>query len=805
MRPLTGDLSVSPQSFTLHDATVGSNSALLTALTTKRRSEFVTTKVVTSMSSGSSTFTVENAAIYTFPRVLWVGREAINCASRSGNVITVATFGRGYYASSAEAHVVDSEQNLKPVVYDGVFRLTGRGCVLWYVDDSGNMYPEWRGEIHATSLDQLGVMVTIDAKHVSDVVWQRKLGVSNAATRLRGFDADGGFEIGVTTENTPPLGVYYSTGLGVQDDLLTLMNEICNSVHDNLVFNGVNNVWLTPGIDNNGLQITVVSYSGNNNLKLFARVGSQFQISNSQDTADPRIAIVRFDPAPEVIVRMPPQPTAVPVTSTIGIPSGIGASTATFRGSVYRVTTQPFFQGEYDDDWYVELWPSDSPVTISTNDTSIGGGPSITGNIQFTPRSPTATRSDRLWCDRAVLMQLRSRVIAGHWIYGIQTVINTKTLWQSFSDPRDWSWPARVIEPLVDATASRFASRVWTFDGSLTVGEFIAENAAAYGIGVGLSQSRLCLRSWDTPTVGQSPLITITSADLVDRPTWGTFGEGIANSASVETETQSIVVNALNSIEDYNEGKQIKVRLSGAQIDRSTSDQPRDIAHHVLSRAIGFFSDELQVVHLPLSWQWITQDLDIGEPVDFAEWLAPNGTGGRGNTSARGIVIERYVDTSTGRIEIGVLVFPPSRGYAPAAKVASVSGAIITLAAPGYVDGVTDYAGSNLSDYTGTPSDGGTSMFKVGDKVALLQYDTTSPAFEAHTINAVNAATREITLASSVGGSMVTAIGSGLVHLLYNTYTTSGLQATQKQYAWIGDRSTGVIDGTADKLHTFAP
>ena len=801
IRPLSGQLQVTSQTFTLHDASHGSNTALLTALTTKRRDQFVTTRLVSSITASATSFTLENAALYTYPRVLWIGREAVNCQSRSGNVVTVASGGRGYYASAAEPHTVDAEQNLKPTVYDGIYRLTGRGCVLWYVDDAGSITPLWRGVIDKADTDRDGVRMRITAKHVSDVIWRLKLGVTNSACRLRGFN---GRAISVTTqtENTPNFGGL-SNLVDAYEDLLTALNEACEQSRSGLVSQGVTNVFVLPAIDNNGVQVTAVSYSGNNSLKLIVTIGDTQSVAVTTDAADPRHAICRFETSPQAIVLTDPRAQSIPVNTVSGIPSGL-ASTTTWYRDLYYTRTEPFFRGTYDDDWYMEIWPTESPLPTSDDDSTIGGGPSITAQLSFQPRKPDSAQRSR-WCDKALQMRLMGRVGCNHWIYGMRAVIEEKTLWYSDGDARSWAWPAEVIDVLADATASRLAPRTWVFDGELTLGEFVAENAAAYGIGVGLYQSALCLRSWDTPTLGQTAAITITSDDLIGKPRWSTFDEGVANSASVETDSLNITVNAQNSMEDFGEGKQIKVRLTGAEIDRSTSDQPKEIANQLLSRAIGFFSDELQVVYLTLGWQWITQSLDVGAAVDFSEWLAPDGLGGRGNVNARGIIIYREIVTEqSAHIVIGVLVFPQQRGYAPAARVTSVSGAVITLTAPGYVGGTSDFAGSDLPGYTGTANDGGTSKFAVGDKVILLEYGNASPAYEAHTINAVDPNTRQITLASSPGASMITAISGGLVHVMYNSYTTSGLQASQKQYAFVGDR-TGYIDGTTDRNHVFSP
>ena len=809
IRPLSGQLQVSAQTFVIHDATVGSNSALLTALTTKKRSHFTTTRLASSISASDTSFTLENAALYSYPRVLWIGREAVHCQSRSGNVVTVASGGRGYYGSAAEPHIVDAEQNLKPTVYDGIYRLTGRGCVLWYVDDAGVLYPLWRGVIDKAATDTDGVKMRVTAKHISDVIWRLKLGVTNSACRLRGFNAAAGngqgISVTVVTDNTSPFGEVSTVNGGIYEDLLTALQEACDTVRERLIANwGINNVFVLPAIDNGGLQITAVSYSGNTTLKLIVSIGGNQVVSTSTETADPLYAICRFESAPEVVLLTDPREQSIPVNTVAGLPTGLAGVTTWYR-DLYYTRVEPFLRGVYDDDWYVEIWPTATPLPVSDDDSTIGGGPSITAQISFQPRKPDAQARSR-WCDRALQMRLMGRVATSHWIYGIKAVTEEKTLWYNSNDFRNWAWPNEIIDPLVDATASRLSPRVWVFDGESTLGEFVAENAAAYGVGVGLYQSALCLRSWDAPTLSELATIQITSSDLIGRPKWSTLDEGVANSASVKTDNQTIRVNALNSMEDFTEGKEIKVRFSGAEIDRSTSDQPQEVASQLLSKAIGHFSDELQVVYLPLSWDWITRGLDVGTSVDFTEWLAPNGTGDRGNVNARGIIIyHEIVDPERqAGITIGVLVFPAQRGYAPAARVTSVSTATLTITGPGYVGGTSDFAGSDLPGYTGTPNDGGTSKFAVGDKVILLEYGNASPAYEAHTITAVDPATRHITLASSPGASMVTAISGGLVHILYNSYTTAGLQESQKQYAFVGDRS-GYIDGTTDKNHVFSP
>jgi hypothetical protein len=102
--------------------------------------------------------------------------------------------------------------------------------------------------------------------------------------------------------------------------------------------------------------------------------------------------------------------------------------------------------------------------------------------------------------------------------------------------------------------------------------------------------------------------------------------------------------------------------------------------------------------------------------------------------------------------------------------------------------------------------DGGICRYVVGDRVQLYERDTATPRTQDLVIDAIDTGAGTITFTDPVSAEMETAITSGApVDLRYSRYSTSGLQDGQKDYCWIGDALTRVIDGTADPVFVFAP
>lgn len=190
--------------------------------------------------------------------------------------------------------------------------------------------------------------------------------------------------------------------------------------------------------------------------------------------------------------------------------------------------------------------------------------------------------------------------------------------------------------------------------------------------------------------------------------------------------------------------------------------------------------------------------VEIGDVGTVSEWCVPDGQGGRGLDARAATVLSRSVDLDEGTVTLRARLSPSTiAGYAPAALVASISGAVLTIdtatvAACGFAD-------DQLDD--GSPrTDGGASTFSVGHAVVLVELDASSPttAFQAN-VSAVSGTT--ITLDAAPGSTWETLATGGLVMLAFDAY--SDATTDQHRWAYVASRSTfQQPDGTQGRRWT---
>jgi hypothetical protein len=186
--------------------------------------------------------------------------------------------------------------------------------------------------------------------------------------------------------------------------------------------------------------------------------------------------------------------------------------------------------------------------------------------------------------------------------------------------------------------------------------------------------------------------------------------------------------------------------------------------------------------------------------IEITQAVLPDMLGGRGMSSVRGQVIGITEGLRSGSLEIEALVFAVEYGYAPCVRVASISGAVLSIST-NYAGSAGDYSGSTLADYDGTASDGGVSRFQAGDVVQLVQRDTSSHVVEAATIASVNPSGPTITLTAAPTAAWST---YAIVDLRYSPYATA--TSTQRAgYAYVcSTAAPQVIDGTTDRGRKWA-
>jgi hypothetical protein len=304
---------------------------------------------------------------------------------------------------------------------------------------------------------------------------------------------------------------------------------------------------------------------------------------------------------------------------------------------------------------------------------------------------------------------------------------------------------------------------------------------------------RLALHAWGWPDATVIPAVSIDREDFLGDPTWQSWVEGLANRLQVKSEALNLDASQSQSRARYGPGRQIAIELAGLDTQVSPIEDPNDFARTILGR-LELWSEPLGVVRLTVAASYRTS-LELGKEFVVSEWMLPDGAGDRGLTDARAFVVARELDLDAAALTVEAIAFKRlAYPYAPCLRVSSlVSGTEIEYATA-YVNGTSTYSGGN---------DGST--FAVGDKVQFIVRDSTTLTTDDRTIDTIDTGTRRITFTSALSGTMQSAItGGSMVDLRFSAYATP-VQAAQKSWMFVGDDTTEVIDGTADRARPIAP
>jgi hypothetical protein len=243
----------------------------------------------------------------------------------------------------------------------------------------------------------------------------------------------------------------------------------------------------------------------------------------------------------------------------------------------------------------------------------------------------------------------------------------------------------------------------------------------------------------------------------------------------------------------------LRLRAEGLREDTRALTDPVAYARDIAMRPLRLFSDPTYLVRLPVT-NALVDTLHLGDMIEITQAVLPDMMGGRGMSAVRGQVIGLTEGLRDGSLLVEALVWPIEYGYAPCVRVASISGAVLSIST-NYAGSAGDYSGSTLSGYDGTASDGGVSRFAAGDVVQLVQRDTGSHVVEAATIASVNPSGPTITLTAAPTAAWST---YAIVDLRFAAYFTA--TSTQRAaYAYVcSTAAPQVIDGTTDRGRHWA-
>jgi hypothetical protein len=824
--PIDGGAVTGSQSFFVHDATVSTGPAaghsIMSWLATRFPSSIASTQLSATLSASAHTFTVvDGAQLDTLPRVVWIEREAILCTGRVGSTVTVSSVpeGRGYYGSRAVAHSIDSSHGaaVQPEVWAEFPWVTKRRVVLWRVRD-GVATPEWRGYAsRSPRLDSGGAKFEIQCEDVWKFSSGQILGLPNAVARLRAYSAYG-LQIGLLITDVGGGGpTRYESQIWNDDPDETVIETL-----DELFRAAILRVQLQLVADSRAVSIDAYLEGGRPSLRatasnvggltIFVRLGDEY-VSGAGGivTTNTWRAEVQLDGAPGALTVIDSaRRRNIAVTSAPDYPATWPSVTRTDGGVVTFL--EQILRGEYDAD----NWLTIHPVSTDLGRAMVDG----TGVIeQKLPFSTPPRRTSWRFAAAATLVRATAHIRSDHFAYALKHVIaDSLGIVQSMLDPRDWNLD-ELADRIVRITELRGAAVEWFLDGTSRLDDLTSAACTMLGLSIAVRRSRLCVIAWQPPLPTDSVVATLSTTDLVPGvlPQWTTMPDGLINTATVENDQVRLGVRDGRSFGRYGQGRTVATSLDGSPLYRSLLSQPRELGNQIMSRMIAMWSEPVAVgtISVPLGvWE---STIHAGDYVRVSEWLLPNGAGGRGwNDVVQ--VISRTRNTKQERMELTLLAYNRSNlaGYAPAARVQSISSATLTLVDPVYIAG-SDYAGSDLPGYASVPlpgyspaaaNDGGASRWAPGDAVELRLWDSwTDTRYEAVVLS-VNPATRQVVLTAPVPTSPTnwpTQATAGFVQLRSARRGATGFQASQKNFAAVGDDATNTIGGTSEPAKFWSP
>jgi hypothetical protein len=815
--PLKGDCNVSQHTFTIRDRKVtvdGAERNYFTYMTTRRQDELPSTVIkpgTTCSDTGLSFFVADPDALDPLiPGPVWIDREAILCDAIDTGTgeVTVNTDGRGYLGTLAAAHDPDESMGLYPTVWGAFPWITWRKVVLWLVDDDGNATPFWRGHANRPASDEKTLEHQLQCEPAKKRAMKSRLGETQAACRLRGFNTgliDLTFR---TNDNAAFLTSGRATPLVVTtpqdafnvagDDLQALFAaQVIGNGHatatlvNSARIEGTSLLWnlTVTNMSSFFFQVTL-GQAGNGGYRA-ASVGSS--------GSSPLLAELRIDDLPPVLVSGPGN---VPIDRADRLPVTVAEWSGSSKGDGgYSTYIYYGLRGAYSADVWVTFYPahdSGGGDVLSDDDSTIGGGASLRGRLQYEARRD-GVQVPVGPVDAPLVMRLSATVSTDHWAFGLKWALQDTIVTKGSFDVRDWDFD-RFDDV---AFPGHFTARLWHLDGTRTIEEFLLPECIANGACLSVRDSRYTLVPLTPPPASGTATLTLTEASLVHGmyPQWWLLQEGIVNAIEFKSpETATIVVQDTLSLGSYGEGRKQSVNLEGLRDPAAVNDHPEWLSTELLARALGIFNQPLDVVRLFVKWSYGAL-VACGDTVDFTDWRAPNGEGGLGNVVRRGFVkrVAKTLQGTSAYVALDLLCFPPNNPISPCARLSAISSAVLTVAGPGYV-GSSDYAGSNLPGYTGTANDGGTSFIKAGDRVELYRRDDPTGTRESAVVLSVNIPAKEITLTGAPNAMWAAGLAASPpwdIDVRYDAYDTIGLQATQKKFAWVGDYTTNKIAGTA--------
>jgi hypothetical protein len=816
LRPLEGEVDVSALSFVVHDLPLGSAQYGLSDLFTRRVNDLDSTYLTAAATAAATTFTVADSSIFTsLPRKAWINAEVVDVtAAPTATSITVT---RAQYGTRAASISVSAAEAVLPEIYLRCPWLTRRRCVLYRVRGT-TASVRWIGYAdHAPRLNEDGASWTISATWAG----QREMGVrlvsEQGGARTFGYDERAVRMILMRDSD----GTVLATGQRslTTGHIFNTFDECLRSVAARLrariaATSGVTHATVNTSFVGSQLSVTVTA-QGLDPFRLGIYIGDIQAEGNSVDTGSHKRATVVLNQPDLGGLAYLAFPEDTDVTSVFNnnkrtviataadFPTDNASWTTYVASYAVPVQVTPILSAQWDEQTRVVLDPRYQATagTIELNSTLVVP-PSTTFKGSFTLRATDANaRYVPGWGTNRVgiaargifLFRREFYVDSEHWLYALRWVLSS-TVTAVESDSRNWDWSRQAEIAGYTAAGSATAVR-WRVDSSRTFGEFVADECLLRGATLSVRDGKLTVDALRPPTAAETVAVTITPAQLEQGrlPQWEEWEDGLRTSVTVVSPMREVTVVDRVAQMRHGDTASLRLRAEGLRDDTRMMQDPVAYARDIAMRPLRLFSDPTYLVRLPVT-NALIDSVHLGDMIEITQAVLPDMLGGRGMSAVRGQVIGITEGLRSGSVMIEALVFAVEYGYAPCARVGSISGAVLTLST-NYAGSAGDYSGSTLTGYDGTVGDAGASRFVAGDKVLLIRRDYATLITEAHTVASVNPTGPTITLTSAPTAAWST---YPIVDVMYDDFGTD--TATQRGgYAFVCSSTPPQIIGSTSE------
>lgn len=817
LRPLDGTCEVSALDFVLHDST-----GAITDMFTRSMESSALTYLTASVTSSDTTATVQSvSALGSLPRDVWVAGECWSVTSPGGG--STVNISRSRYGTTQGVISVDAAKAELPELFAYPCWMRGRRAKLYRVTGTSATLI-WVGYVkHGPALAENGGSYTVSCISAWEQEAAAVFGSPQASATLYGYDSKAlqfdvldGTRAAAARASAPLWSNYKAT---VHTQLLAAFGTSLSQLEAALGTAGATNTRYSATLDGREFVISV-TYGGLSQGPATLYIGDESYVADSSTNNGTVEHVWRLPASIDggALVRCGFKLGADNERYTVIAPHAEMSSSvyASAAGSRAGTSLSYCLVGDLDDDTILELDPggmaSAGFVVSDTTATETSPGGSV-GTATFharataVPKDPTqrpappSRRADRDGVTVPAALPLRSalKVGAEHWLDGVRAILDDTTAATAYSDSRNWTWTGYYG---TRRRARDDLGRVeYRTTGDLTVGEFVTGEARLRGCCVSVDGTgRLGIVDIRAPLASETVAATITLADLIagSRQGYAPSEDGLVTDVAFESPVRRVTLRDAVALGRYRTQRTLEVSSQSTRRDARLVADPVGYALVACGKLLGLWRNELWVHTLTVAESAFGSTAILGAVVSFETYATPNRSGTRGFTggSARkGVVIGRHRDLRTGTMELEVLELPTGHGFAPCARVASISSATLTLASA-YAGDAGDYAGSGLTGYAKTANDRGAFWFAAGDKVKLVLRHTATVTEESYTVQSVASGSIVLTAAVNTVPTNWPALAGGAqpVDVVFDGYSTA--VASQRVFAAVADESTRQIAST---------